>query len=121
MVNNTHICNYWTRRQAVNLKLKIQLFILFQTTALDISGKNVFITRFIHPQNPPVELLPVDYEQLRGDELLHCMVRLYSHPSIHLSVHLSIQPPIHPPIHSSVHPFIRPSTHSSIYQSIYHL
>lgn len=29
-----------------------------QTTALDISGKHVFVTRFVHPQNPPPPLTP---------------------------------------------------------------
>ena len=41
---------------------------LLQATALDVNGKHVLVTRFIKPQNPPLEISSL------GDNRVHLMV-----------------------------------------------
>ena len=43
--------------------------IYFKATALDISGKHVFVTRFVKPQRSPLEISSTDSSQV------HLMVR----------------------------------------------
>lgn len=40
---------------------------LCMTTVIDLSGKTVFITRYIRPLNPPKELLPSSPNQPQSD------------------------------------------------------